>query len=339
MDNQQLWLAGAIAFVASLTVLGLLYGIFGSRLFGYSRFEQRIRQVIEGNIALDAAAEEKLKGMVSQQRRKRIQEKLKALEQEQKGKGGAFSRAGIQTLLQRAGFGGASVRHFVFFSIACGLFVTLLFGILGTPWYALVLIGFSATLGLPRWLLILRTRRRQRIFVIQFSDALDVMVRGVRAGLPLIDCLNIVAREGQDPAKSEFDTLARSLSVGITLPQALQQMYNRLPLAEVNFFAVVLSIQQQSGGNLSEAVSNLSEVLRERRRMRQKVTALSQEANYSALIIGALPFLIMLIMYFVAPDYMTPLFNTTYGNIALLGGLGWMIVGGFVMRSMISFDV
>ena len=208
MENQQLWLAAGIAFLGSLSVLGLLYGIFGAKLFGYSRFEQRIRQVIEGHVAVESSAEDKLKGLASQQRRRRVQEKLKALEQEQRGKGGAFSRAGIQTLLQRAGFGGASVRHFVIFSIFCGILVTLLFGLLGIPWYALVFIGFSATLGLPRWLLNLRVRRRQRAFVAQFSDALDVMVRGVRAGLPLVDCLNIVAREGQEPAKSEFDTLA-----------------------------------------------------------------------------------------------------------------------------------
>lgn len=337
--NYQLVLAALIAFIGSLSVLGLLYGIFGGRLFGYSRFEQRTRQVIQGNVAMDSSAEDKIKGLASQQRRRRVQEKLKALEQEQRGKAGAFSRAGIQTLLQRAGFGNASVRQFVIFSIVCGLVVMLVFGLLGTPWYALIFIGFSATLGLPRWLLAMRVRRRQRRFLAQFSDALDVMVRGVRAGLPLIDCLNIVAREGQEPAKSEFDTLARSLGVGITLPQALQQMYTRLPLAEVNFFAVVLSIQQQSGGNLSEAVSNLSTVLRDRRRMRQRVTALSQEANYSALIIGALPFLIMLIIYFISPDYMAPLFTTAYGNIALLIGLGWMGLGAVIMRSMIRFDI
>lgn len=337
--NYQLVLAALIAFIGSLSVLGLLYGIFGNRLFGYSRFEQRTRQVIEGISAVDSSAEDKIKGLASQQRRRRVQEKLKALEQEQKGKAGAFSRAGIQTLLQRAGFGNASVRQFVIFSIVCGVVVTLVFALLGTPWYALIFIGFSATLGLPRWLLNMRVRRRQKKFLLQFSDALDVMVRGVRAGLPLTDCLNIVAREGQEPAKSEFDTLARSLGVGITLPQALQQMHTRLPLSEVNFFAVVLSIQQQSGGNLSEAISNLSNILRERRRMSQKVVSLSQEANYSAGIIGSLPFLIMLIIYFIAPDYITPLFTTTQGNLALLGGIGWMGIGMFVMRSMIRFDI
>ena len=119
----------------------------------------------------------------------------------------------------------------------------------------------------------------------------------------------------------------------------MEQFHERLPLAEVNFFAVVLTLQQQTGGNLSEALANLSNVLRERQHMRQKVSALSQEAQYSAIIIGALPFLIMLVVYVMTPEYLTPLFETTLGNVALIGALLWMGVGGVVMRSMMTFDI
>ena len=336
METQQIWLAAIIAFMASASALGLLYALFGGKLFGYSRFEQRTRSIIEGQSALDADAEEKLKGIVSRQRRKRIQERLKALEQEQRGK--SLARSRVRVMLQQSGLG-ISMRQFVLLSILSGVVFALVFWVLGSPWYALLLIIFAAIFGFPRWLLAFLIRRRRRAFILQFPDALDVMVRGVRAGLPLMDCLHIVAREGQEPVKSEFDTIARSLSVGITLPQALDLLHDRLPLPEVNFFAVVISMQQQTGGNLSEAISNLSNVLRERRRMRQKVVALSQEAKYSAGIIGALPFLIMVMMYVISPGYLLPLFETTLGNIALLVALAWMGVGALVMRTMISFDV
>lgn len=338
METQEFLVLMSIAFIASLSAVGMLFALFGDRLFGRTRFEQRILQVKRGGISLDAETAEKLKGLVSQQRRRRMQEKLRALEEGRKDKG-AFTRAGIETRLQQAGHPKATVRQFWMFCFGCGAVTTGIFALVGAPWYALILIAFSATVGLPQWLVAMRIRRRRRLFLRQFADALDVMVRGVRAGLPLIDCLKIVAREGSEPTRSEFDTMAKSLSVGITLAQAVEQFHDRLPLAEVNFFAVVLTLQQQTGGNLSEALANLSNVLRERQHMRQKVSALSQEAQYSAIIIGALPFLIMLVVYVMTPEYLTPLFETTLGNVALIGALLWMGVGGVVMRSMMTFDI
>ena len=334
----QIWLALGVAVLSSASLFGILYAVFGPKLFGVSRVELRTQQLIQGTtpVASDAAADTEIKGLMSQRRRQNIQDRIKNLQQEQKGE--ALSHSTIEARLQQSGTG-ASKRHFVIFSVVSGVAFTLLFSLIGVPWYGLVLIAFAASLGLPRWLLSYLVRTRQNAFIAQFPDALDVLVRGVRAGLPLLDCLRIVANEGQDPVKAEFEVMAKGLAVGLTLQQALQQLHERIPLPEVNFFSIAVSMQQQSGGNLSEAISNLSKVLRERRRMRQKVVALSQEAKASAFIIGALPFVIMGLMYFISPGYLLPLFTETLGKILLIIGALWMVIGIFIMRAMVSFDI
>ncbi len=192
-------------------------------------------------------------------------------------------------------------------------------------------------LGLPRWILRFLVNGRQKKFASQLADGIDVIVRGVKSGLPLGQCLRIIATESPEPLKGEFIALVDAQTMGVPLDQSLQRMYERMPLPEVNFFAIVLTIQQRTGGNLSESLGNLSNVLRSRKLVKEKVKALSAEAKASAMIIGALPIIVMMLVYFTRPDYIMTLFENPTGHLILLGSAVMMGTGIMVMRSMINF--
>ncbi|MBK8197278.1 MAG: type II secretion system F family protein [Acidobacteria bacterium] len=198
---------------------------------------------------------------------------------------------------------------------------------------------FAGTFGLPQFVLNTMIKGRHKKMVNQFADALDVIVRGVRTGLPLNECIRIIAKESPEPLRKEFLTFADNLSMGAGLERALSQLYKRMPLQEVNFFAIVLMIQSKAGGNLSEALNNLSTVIRSRKMMREKVKALSSEAKASAFIIGSLPFAVGLMVFMTTPDYIMELFLTETGHVILAMAAGMMGAGITVMRNMINFDM
>jgi tight adherence protein B len=150
--------------------------------------------------------------------------------------------------------------------------------------------------------------------------------------------LQIIATESPEPVKSAFIDLVEQQRVGVPLPRAFERMYERMPLQEVNFFAIVIAIQSQTGGNLAEALSNLAGVLRDRYRLQAKVKALSAEAKTSAVIIGALPPCVMLLVYLTSPNYISILWNEKLGNMMLIASGVWMIIGVLVMRKMVNFD-
>jgi tight adherence protein B len=175
--------------------------------------------------------------------------------------------------------------------------------------------------------------------VIQFADALDVIVRGVKTGLPLGECIRIIGKESPEPLKKEFLTFADNLAMGSGLERALAALYKRMPLQEVNFFAIVLAIQAKAGGNLSEALGNLSAVIRSRKMMREKVNALSSEAKASGFIIGSLPFAVGVMVFMTTPEYIMELFRTETGHVILAMAAGMMGAGITVMRNMINFDM
>jgi tight adherence protein B len=200
-------------------------------------------------------------------------------------------------------------------------------------------IAFGAGLGVPRWLLGMAIKGRQKKFLDQFADALDVIVRGVKSGLPLNECLKMIAKESSQPLAGEFQVVCDGLAMGITVPQALERMYHRIPIQEVNFFNIVLAIQQKAGGNLSEALGNLSNVLRSRKLLREKIKALSSEAKASAMIIGSLPIIVMGLVYMSTPAYIMILFTSDTGHFILLVAAGLMGTGIYVMRSMINFAI
>lgn len=197
----------------------------------------------------------------------------------------------------------------------------------------------AGSLGLPRYILGFLTKSRYKKMINQFADALDIIVRGVRSGLPLNECIRIIAKESSEPLRKEFVTLADNLAMGAGLDRSLNSFYKRVPLQEVNFFVIVLMIQAKAGGNLSEALGNLSTVIRARKMMREKVKALSSEAKASAMIIGVLPFAVGLMVFMTTPDYIMQLFITETGHVILAVAATMMGMGVMVMRKMINFDM
>jgi tight adherence protein B len=199
-------------------------------------------------------------------------------------------------------------------------------------------ISFAAAFGLPRWVLGMAIAGRQKKFINQFADAIDVIVRGVKSGLPLHECLKMIAKESSQPLGAEFQVVCDAIAMGVPMDQALNRMYLRTPIQEVNFFNIVLNIQQKAGGNLAEALGNLSNVLRSRKLLREKIKALSSEAKASAMIIGSLPVIVMVLVYLTTPAYIMSLFTTDLGHLLLLIAAALMAMGIYIMRSMINFN-
>ena len=241
---------------------------------------------------------------------------------------GGLERAGLTT----------TPRDFYLISaivgfVCCGA----AYGGLSVPLEGAAVIAFVAAFGLPRFVLGKLIKRRQQKFVTELANAIDVVVRGVKSGLPLNECLQVVARESPEPLAGEFREVIEQQRLGVSLGEGLDRMCERMPLAEVRFLAIVISIQQQAGGNLSEALSNLSGVLRDRFMLTMKVKALSAEAKASAMVLASLPPGVMIMVYLTTPDYIMPLFTTTTGRFLCMCGAGWMLTGVMIMRKMINF--
>lgn len=272
-------------------------------------------------------------GDLAAKRRKQVEASLKEAERKQ---GQANPKPTLSGLLQQADWSMDS-RSFVIMTATLGIGAILLFVLMGYEFYVALGAGAVAGFGFPRWFLMFSVGRRKKAFLREFANAIDVIVRGVKSGLPLNECLKIIAAESPEPVGPEFKSIIEGLKVGVTLEEGLRRMYQRMPLAEVNFFQIVLVIQQKTGGNLAEALSNLSAVLRDRKRLQGKIQALSSEAKASAGIIGSLPFIVGLLVYFTSPDYIILLFTERVGNFVLLCSLVWMSMGIFVMKKMINF--
>jgi tight adherence protein B len=193
-------------------------------------------------------------------------------------------------------------------------------------------------LGAPRWFLSYLTKSRIKKFINEFPNAMDVVVRGVKSGLPLGDCIRIIANEAAEPVRSEFRYIIESQALGLSVGEACERLYQRVPVTEANFFGIVIQIQQKSGGNLAETLANFSRVIRERRKMQGKIKAMSAEAKASAAIIACLPFTVAILVYFSSPDYISLLWKTFHGKFTMLIAGFWMTVGTLVMRKMIRFD-
>ena len=264
-------------------------------------------------------------------RRKQIAQTLKAAEkQERKVKLTTESR------LRQAGLS-VSVRSFWITSGVLGLVVFLIAVVLHANALIGLGAGFVVGFGLPRWVLGVLTGRRRKKFTEEFPNATDVIVRGIKSGLPVHDCLKVIGKEGSEPLAGEFRQLVETVAMGVGFDQALEKMYERMPTSEVRFFAIVMSIQQKTGGNLAEALNNLSLVLRARKLMVEKIKAMSGEAVASAFIIGCLPPGVMGLVYMSTPKYMMPLFTDPRGHLMLIGAVVWMGTGIFVMKKMINF--
>ncbi|MDH4980976.1 type II secretion system F family protein [Hyphomicrobium sp. D-2] len=320
----------AAAALAAIAVAAAAYAVVYPYL-GDRKQDVRRRGVVDGRRETLTALEQ-----TAATRRKSVSDTLKEMEERQK----KAERISLRLRLQRAGFN-VTTRTFWLASAATGLGLAGLTTLLLSPGLTrsvlVVVIGIIGFVGVPRWFLNKATARRQYKFISELPNAIDIVVRGMKSGLPLNECLAIIARESEEPLASEFREVIEQQRVGVSLGEALDRLAQRMPLPEVKFLTIVVAIQQQAGGNLSEALGNLSQVLRDRFRLRLKVKALSAEAKASAAVLASLPPIVTFMLYLLATDYIAVLFTTRTGNFALLACGIWMLMGVLMMRRMINF--
>jgi tight adherence protein B len=311
-------------------------GVFQVFVYPYLSGDIRAEQRQSALAASSRASAQKRPGdrsLDSEKRRKQVADSLKEIDAKGKNK-----RVSLEAKIKQAGLT-ISKQQFFLASIGAAIVVgALVFYMSENVLYiapGLLIGGF----GLPNWFIGFLRKKRIKKFVAGFPDAVDIVIRGVKAGLPLGDCLRVIAGEAAEPVRSEFRLVIEATTMGLPLGEAVERLYERVPVAESNFFSIVLNIQQKSGGNLSEALGNLARVLRERKKMQQKVTAMSSEAKASAGIIGSLPFCVTGLLYMSSPRYIELLWQTSSGRTVMAICGVWMFVGVMSMKKMINFDM
>ncbi|MBS0251705.1 MAG: type II secretion system F family protein [Proteobacteria bacterium] len=324
-----LGLATALApLLAALAFAGIVFAV-AYPYFSDDRKGKRVEVVAAGRSPRKGG----VVADIQSSRKKSVAETLKEIEVREKAK----KKITMSLRLMRAGMK-RTPRDFYIASALLGvLLASIAIFILELPLPAAIVAAFVGGFGLPRWILNKMTARRQAKFLGQLANAIDVIVRGIKSGLPLNECLQVIARESAEPLGSEFFEVVEQQKMGVALGDGLERMCDRLPLPEVRFLTIVISIQQQAGGNLSEALSNLASVLRERQSLALKVKALSAEAKASAIVLASLPPGVMTMVYLSSPDYIRPLFTTTMGHFMVAFGAMWMLTGVLIMRKMINF--
>lgn len=268
---------------------------------------------------------------------KRRQNMQKTLQDLEKQNAASRKKKSLKEQFKQAGWK-TSVQKFILIGVVLGFVAAGGAFVMGAPLVAVGAIWFVVTLGAPRWWLARVIKNRQKAFLEEFPNSVDVIVRGIKAGLPLNDCMAIVSAESKEPVAGEFKKVLETQQMGVPMTEAVMKLYENVPLTETNFFGIVIAIQQQAGGNLSEALGNLSGVLRDRKKMKAKIQAMSAEAKASGMIIGALPVIVGVLVYLTTPDYIMVLFSHPTGNLILLGSAVWMGIGIMIMKNMINFD-
>lgn len=200
-------------------------------------------------------------------------------------------------------------------------------------------VGAVIGLGLPHLVVGFFINRRTNQFNSKFPDGIELLVRGLRSGLPVTETLGVVAQEIPGPVGLEFKGIVERIKIGKTMEDSLQETADRLGIPEFNFFCITLAIQRETGGNLAETLSNLADVLRKRAQMKLKIKAMSSESKASAYIVGSLPFIVFGLIYWINPDYIGGFFYEERLIVAGLGGLVWMSIGVFIMAKMVSFEI
>ena len=323
--------AGVAVFVLLLLVL---LGVFGWALYTLLHGQQaRLRKRV-GQVVGTAPKGAKPARAGQAIRRRNLQTRLKQIDQSRAKAG----RSALRETLMQAGLR-VEVSHYLAANAALAVLGALLYAVTPLPKWGMVLAAPIVGLGLPKLVVGIIAKRRLKKFTAAFADALDVIIRGIRTGLPLGECINIIGREMGDPLGAEFRLITEGQKLGLTLQEVLVRAVERMPTAELKFFAIVLTIQAQTGGNLAETLAKLSEVLRARKRMRDKIQAYASEAKASAMIIGSLPIIVATLLAVVAPEYIGLLFTTSGGQVLVAIGLSVMGAGIMVMRQMINFDI
>lgn len=323
----------AFMVLAALGFGGIIYALMFNTISNDARQAERLSSIKQRDKSQQNNAAQRLQEAAK--RRKTVQDSLKDLEDQTKSK--HKKKLTLKKMLVQAGMT-ITVQQFFIFSILFGLALSIGAFVAGFNIYVIGGALFVGGFGLPRWFVSYKRKKRFKAFMKEVPNAVDVIVRGVKAGLPLNDCLAIIARESKDPVGPEFRKIVESQKMGMTMGDAIAKLYENIPLSEANFFGIVIAIQQSAGGNLSEALGNLANVLRDRKKLDEKIKAMSAEAKASAGIIGSLPFCVTGLVYLTTPDYITLLFTHPTGHMVIGGSLIWMSMGILVMKKMINFD-
>ena len=317
----------ALAFLAATAIGGIAWVFIYPFLSGERKAESRRAAVAKAEPAARNVDK------TQRSRREQVETSLKDLETRRQKE----SRVPLSKRLMQAGLNWSAQK----FMVVSGILAAVAFGLtmlFGGSLLAAAGLAFAAGFGLPRWGLSYLKKRREQSFLKSLPDAVDVIVRGIKAGLPLFESIKVVATDAPEPLRGEFLAIIETQAIGMPLGEACARLYDRMPVPEANFFGIVIAIQQKSGGNLSEALGNLSKVLRDRKKMAEKIQAMSMEAKASAGIIGSLPPIVMLLVYLSTPQYISLLWTHPTGQLMLVGCAIWMTIGILVMKKMINFD-
>ena len=301
-------------------------------LMGSGRAEKRIK-ALQGDVQLNRRLNNDER--TRDTRRKEIQQTLRqqtdALEKKKK-------QIPLQARIYQAGMK-LKPAAFIRNSVILGALLFVVTFVMQVELLYCLVFALAGGYLLPRMYLNRRRKKYQNAFLEELPNAVEAIVRGVKSGLPLNDSMRLVAREAKEPIKSDFQRVLDQQSMGKSIHEAVMSLYERVPLSEVNFFVVVIGVQSQSGGNLSEALGNLARVLRNRKKMKMKVKAMSSEAKASAGIIGSLPIIVAILVSLTTPSYLLPLIETDIGKICLGVAALLMFMGGFIMNRMVQFDI
>ncbi len=279
----------------------------------------------------------------SESTKDRVESQLKkaiaARKPKQFSRAGADSRlAALQLRLNRTGMGW-SLSQYMYASLGIALTVMALLYLRSGAALLSLGIGVVAGAGLPHFIVGYFIKRRTNNFNAKFPDGIELLVRGLRSGLPVTETLGVVASEVPGPVGAEFRAVVERIKIGRTMEEALQETADKLGTAEFQFFVITLAIQRETGGNLAETLSNLADVLRKRAQMKLKIKAMSSESKASAYIVGALPFIVFGLIYWINPSYIGGFFTDERLIVTGLGGLVWMSIGAFIMAKMVSFEI
>lgn len=327
----------AFGLLVGASIAAFAYALFYDSFERSANTGRRMEQVKQAEADRSVVKATRDKAREADKRRKSVQDTIKDLDDKQKARD-ASKKPPLRLELRQAGMT-VSVQLYYILCVVFAVFVTFGAMVAGAPTLMLPVILIVVAFGVSRWVVKFRKKRRIKAFLNEFPNALDVIVRAVKSGLPLNDGVRLIANESAEPVRGEFRRIVESQQVGLSVSEAAMRMPETMPCPEAAFFGIVIQIQSQAGGNLSEAIGNLSRVLRDRKKMKAKVQALSMEAKASAWIIGALPFLVSFLIYLSNPSYIATLFITTTGNIVLGVSLAWMSIGIMVMRNMMNFEV
>jgi tight adherence protein B len=321
--------AYGLFFLVAVAIGGVAWVFVYPYLSGEKKAERRMASVSRSEpIAARPAAR-----AAGQSRRAQVEGTLKEIEERRK----KAKRPSISVRLKQAGLDW-SKRRFIVTAAVLGVFAFVAAIVLGLGLLPALGFGFAAGFGLPLWGLSFLKKRRESKFLKAFPDAVDVIVRGIKAGLPLLDSLKLISNDAEEPVRSEFRAIVETQTIGMPIGEACMKLFESIPVPEANFFGIVVFIQQRAGGNLSEALGNLSRVLRDRKKMKAKIQAMSQEAKASAAIIGALPIAVMGLVWLTSPGYIALLWTEPLGRVMMTCCAAWMCIGIMVMRKMINFD-